>query len=77
MNDESKPTAVIPGGGFVTLLTVLFIGLKLGNVIDWHWVWVLSPMWLPAAVLLVVAVVVFLAYFIGAALHDLVRKRDV
>ena len=30
-----------------TLLLVLFIGLKLGNVIEWAWIWVLSPLWLP------------------------------
>ena len=29
--------------GFVGLLTLLFIGLKLGDVIDWSWWWVLSP----------------------------------
>lgn len=31
---------------FVTLLTVLFIGLKLAGIITWSWVWVLSPMWI-------------------------------
>lgn len=29
---------------FAMLLTVLFIGLKLTNYIDWSWFWVLSPM---------------------------------
>jgi hypothetical protein len=28
------------------LLTVLFIGLKLTNHIDWSWTWVLSPFWI-------------------------------
>lgn len=32
------------GIGFLPLLTLLFIGLKLTGVIDWHWVWVLSPL---------------------------------
>ena len=32
---------------FPTLLTLLFIGLKLTNYIDWSWLWVLSPLWLP------------------------------
>lgn len=35
------------GGLLPTLLLVLFIGLKLGNVIDWDWLWVLSPAWIP------------------------------
>ena len=29
--------------GFTGMLTILFIGLKLTNVIDWSWWWVLSP----------------------------------
>ena len=32
---------------FLGLLLVLFIGLKLGGIIAWSWVWVLSPIWLP------------------------------
>jgi membrane glycosyltransferase len=31
------------GIGFVGLLTILFIGLKLTGYIDWSWFWVLSP----------------------------------
>jgi hypothetical protein len=31
--------------GFLGLLTVLFVGLKLTSHIDWSWWWVLSPLW--------------------------------
>jgi type II secretory pathway component PulF len=31
-------------GSFTTLLTIVFIALKLTNVISWSWFWVLSPM---------------------------------
>ena len=34
------------GIGFTGLLTVLFVGLKLTNVIAWSWLWVLSPIWI-------------------------------
>jgi hypothetical protein len=34
------------GIGFTGLLTVLFIGLKLTNNINWSWWWVLSPLWI-------------------------------
>lgn len=37
------------GIGFTGLLTVAFIVLKLCNVIAWDWVWVLSPIWISAA----------------------------
>ena len=32
--------------GFLGLLTLVFIVLKLTHHIDWSWVWVLSPLWL-------------------------------
>lgn len=35
------------GIGFDGLLAILFIGLKLGNIIDWSWWWVLAPLWIP------------------------------
>lgn len=31
-----------------TLLQIAFIVLKLCGVINWTWVWVLSPMWIGA-----------------------------
>jgi len=33
------------GIGFVGLLTIVFITLKLCGVISWSWLWVLSPIW--------------------------------
>ncbi|MCY3545966.1 MAG: hypothetical protein OXH49_03725 [Gemmatimonadetes bacterium] len=33
------------GPGFLSLLALLFIGLKLTGHIEWSWVWVLSPLW--------------------------------
>lgn len=32
------------GIGFIGLLTIVFIVLKLTEVITWSWFWVLSPM---------------------------------
>lgn len=34
------------GIGFVGLLTILFVALKLTDYIDWSWWWVLSPIWI-------------------------------
>lgn len=47
------------GIGFFGLLTILFIGLKLTNYIDWSWWWVLSPI-ISLVVLLVMAVILIL-----------------
>lgn len=50
----SKDTSSSSSGGigFVGLLTILFIGLKLTGYIDWSWWWVLSPLWIAAIVVL-------------------------
>jgi hypothetical protein len=34
------------GIGFIGLLTLIFIVLKLTGVIAWSWVWVLAPLWI-------------------------------
>lgn len=47
--------------GFSGLLTVLFIGLKLCHVIDWSWWWVLSPIWIPLVLVVVLAILITLA----------------
>lgn len=51
MDNEKTRTIKIPGL-FTTLLTILFITLKLCNVISWSWVWVLAPLWIPFAITL-------------------------
>ena len=49
------------GPGFLSLLALLFIGLKLTSHIDWSWTWVLSPLWIRFLfVLLVVAGAIYL-----------------
>lgn len=40
------------GVGFVGLLTIAFIVLKLTHFIDWSWWWVLSPIWISTILLL-------------------------
>ena len=46
------------GIGFVGLLTIVFIVLKLCKVIDWSWWWVLSPMLIAIALVLVVLFII-------------------
>ncbi len=36
--------------GFLGLLALLFIGLKLTNHINWPWWGVLAPLWIPVAI---------------------------
>lgn len=46
------------GIGFCGVLAIVFIVLKLTGVIAWSWWWVLSPIWIPWVIFLVVAAVV-------------------
>ena len=34
----------------VSALTLMFLGLKLADKIDWSWWWVFSPIWIPIAI---------------------------
>ena len=38
------------GVGFLGLLTIVFIVLKLTGNIAWSWWWVLAPIWIPWAI---------------------------
>jgi hypothetical protein len=50
----SNNTSSSSGGiGFAGALTILFIGLKLGHVINWPWLWVLSPLLISGLLLII------------------------
>lgn len=51
-------------GLLTTLLTVLFIGLKLTNYINWSWWWVLAPIWIPTSLVLLIIIILFTIYCI-------------
>jgi hypothetical protein len=58
---SSSSSSSSGGISFTGALTVLFIGLKLTNVITWSWWWVLSPIWISlllAVVILTIAIVI-------------------
>lgn len=57
-NNESKNENVV--SEFFSLLAIAFIVLKLCGVIDWSWIWVLSPIWLPLATIIVICLLIFI-----------------
>ena len=57
MNNKTKQG----GLGIVSILTIVFIVLKLLGVIQWSWIWVLSPIWIST----VIVVAVFSVILIG------------
>lgn len=51
----SESSSSSSGGiGFLGLLTILFIGLKLTGYIDWSWWWVLSPLLFGAGLIILI-----------------------
>lgn len=46
------------GIGFVGLLQVAFIVLKLCGVINWAWLWVLTPMWIEIVLFVALVLVI-------------------
>ncbi len=48
------------GVGFLGLLSIAFIVLKLTGVISWSWWWVLAPLWGPLALVAVMFVLILL-----------------
>ena len=57
---NKKDSSDSAGGiGFTGLLTIAFIVLKLCKVIEWLWLWVLSPLWI-SAILAIILLVIYI-----------------
>lgn len=56
MSDNNNSSGI----GFTGLLTIVFIVLKLLDKIDWSWWWVLSPLWIMAALAVVIITILII-----------------
>jgi hypothetical protein len=73
---EKKNIQVTSGGiSFTGLLLIVFIVLKLCGVISWSWWWVISPFWIPIALILVIGLFSGILSFIGKAINRSKKKR--
>ena len=63
MSNNQTVTTSFP---IASILTIVFVVLKLTNVISWSWWWVLSPLWIPLGFIAILFVVVFVFLFIKA-----------
>lgn len=57
MSNSKNVTVQFP---ILGLLGLIFITLKLTGHITWSWLWVLSPFWIPLAIVAVILLVVFI-----------------
>ncbi len=50
---------------FTSALLLIFITLKLTNVIDWSWWWVLSPIWVTLSLFLMIisAALIYISFY--------------
>lgn len=71
MKDNNSSGASTGGVGFCGALAIAFIVLKLLGKISWSWVWVLSPIWIMAAIVLII----FAIIVIVATIKDRRRMR--
>ena len=64
----SSSSSTSSGGiSFTGALTILFIGLKLTNVITWSWWWVLSPIWISLSLAVVILTIAAIIAIIAGA----------
>lgn len=54
--------AVGCGSGIIIVAQVLFIYFKFIGVIPWSWWWVLIPIWMPIAIVVLLLVVLAIIY---------------
>ena len=58
INNTTTSTNQASRVSFASLLAILFIGLKLTGVINWSWLWVLSPIWIPISIVLAIVITI-------------------
>lgn len=60
--------------GFLDLLLILFIGLKLTGHIDWSWFWVMSPIWVTVCLIMVFLLGFFFTTLIAAIISIFISR---
>lgn len=65
MKDKNTKKITYRGMSLWGVLTTIFVVLKLVGVIDWPWIWVLSPLWIGFLVgCVVIAVIVAIGVWV-------------
>lgn len=72
---KAKGLAFNKGGYIALFLTVVFVVLRVSNAITWDWVWVVSPIWIYAG-LIILGYVLFVVTLIIVFLAVRLSKKD-
>jgi hypothetical protein len=62
MENNENNVNVSSGIDFMGVLQIVFIVLKLVKVINWSWIWVLSPTWIPFSITVICLLIVWIIY---------------
>lgn len=63
MNNERNNTATVYIA-LCGLLDITTIVLKLTGVVNWSWLWVLAPIWIPTAITIAIIVIVLVVILV-------------
>ena len=72
---EHHESARRGGIGCFTVLTIVFVTLKLCHVIDWSWWWVVLPTIASVGLWMLGAVIIVLAYVLGPVIDEWAERR--
>jgi uncharacterized protein (DUF983 family) len=63
------------GLGICGVTFIVFLILKLCDVINWSWWWVTAPIWIPTVLFITICVVVFIVSFIIGAVKYIIKMK--
>lgn len=77
MNNDNKSnnTSKAGGIGFLSLLALVFITLKLTGFIGWSWLWVLAPIWIPTAIVIAILLIALIVLLVKELVVQTQRQR--
>lgn len=75
MSREKDKRNTAGGVGFLGLLTIAFIVLKLTGVIGWSWWLVLLPLWGPAALVLAILIIALVVILVRETMATYKGRR--
>jgi hypothetical protein len=71
----SKESSSSGGVGFLGLLAIVFITLKLTGYVDWSWWWVTAPLWGGLALALAIFVLYAGSFVAIVFIKEIFRKK--
>ena len=66
-------TTTSSGMSFTSVLGLIFVVLKLCGVINWSWVWVLSPFWIPLCIVFAILAIGIVGMSIASLITALTK----